>query len=276
MRLVKNSIILLLILCAHCAYAWNLVGHAVIAQIAYDNLTPKTKTQVDYLVQVFHKTYPTIDSFQTMSGWADKIRGDNMVAFSHWHFVNIPFSTDGTKLPPYPKYNSAWAITQFQYALTNAKQPFNRAMALAFLSHFVGDAHQPLHCSTRVSKQYPNGDKGGNLYPIKISFAKNLHQFWDEGAGLFLIHNNKSQKIIDLAKKIEQQYPKTNVKKSLQYNSPYQWTHYSFDIAKHFVYTTPKNAKPNTAYIKQSQQIVKKQIALAGYRLANILNQALA
>ena len=44
-----------------------------------------------------------------------------------------------------------------------------------FLVHFVGDMHQPLHCSD-------NKDKGGN--DVKLDFfgrTSNLHSVWDSG-----------------------------------------------------------------------------------------------
>jgi hypothetical protein len=254
-------------------FAWNFIGHAVIAQIAYDNLTPQAKLHVNNLVKTFQHTYPSINSFQKMASWADDIRGDNVQAFSNWHFISLSFSTDGTKRPRYSQYNVVWAINTFEKTLKTAQQPFNKALALAFLSHFVGDIQQPLHCASRVSKQYPLGDKGGNLYPINSTFAHNLHAFWDQGAGLFVPQKNFSRQISSLTQQIETQYTQKNLAIYLRHNKPISWAHYNLKIAKNFVYTTPKNTQPSSTYTKQAQTIVKKQVALAGYRLANILNQ---
>lgn len=46
--------------------------------------------------------------------------------------------------------------------------------------HYVGDIHQPLHASTRVDSQYPNGDRGGNSFPVASKDGiKELHAVWD-------------------------------------------------------------------------------------------------
>lgn len=41
-----------------------------------------------------------------------------------------------------------------------------RSMAMRFLIHYVGDLHQPLHCSSRVNGDYPKGDRGGNSFKL--------------------------------------------------------------------------------------------------------------
>ena len=53
---------------------------------------------------------------------------------------------------------------------------------LRLLIHYIGDIHQPLHTSSRYTKEYPNGDEGGNYYKVsekKVSEIKNLHMLWD-------------------------------------------------------------------------------------------------
>jgi len=56
-----------------------------------------------------------------------------------------------------------------------AATPVDRKEALMFLIHFVGDMHQPLHCSD-------NHDKGGN--DVKLNFADRGRlgkAFWKPG-----------------------------------------------------------------------------------------------
>jgi len=48
--------------------------------------------------------------------------------------------------------------------------------------HLVGDVHQPLHATSRWTKDHPKGDKGGNTFLIKRhKSVKNLHSLWDSG-----------------------------------------------------------------------------------------------
>src|SRR5262249_18363782 len=52
---------------------------------------------------------------------------------------------------------------------------------LSWLLHLVGDVHQPLHSTTRVSTTKPDGDDGGN--GVKLTWPANLHTFWDDVLG---------------------------------------------------------------------------------------------
>ena len=55
------------------------------------------------------------------------------------------------------------------------------SIAMRFLIHYVGDMHQPLHDETRIDKQYPDGDRGGNDFPLPYHYgAKELHAVWDK------------------------------------------------------------------------------------------------
>lgn len=55
-----------------------------------------------------------------------------------------------------------------------------KSYALRLLIHYLGDIHQPLHASSRVDKQYPKGDAGGNFFHVTPKDdAKNLHSVWD-------------------------------------------------------------------------------------------------
>jgi hypothetical protein len=52
--------------------------------------------------------------------------------------------------------------------------------ATRLLIHYVGDVHQPLHCVSRVNKDYPAGDRGGNSFPLPTHYSdKELHAVWD-------------------------------------------------------------------------------------------------
>ena len=63
------------------------------------------------------------------------------------------------------------------YQLQNASDPAEKAVALSWLLHLIGDIHQPLHTGALVSESlFPEGDRGGN--GIRLSVG-NLHSAWD-------------------------------------------------------------------------------------------------
>jgi len=56
-----------------------------------------------------------------------------------------------------------------------------KSMALRLIIHYMGDIHQPLHCSDRYTADLPKGDKGGNDFPLKYHYTANeLHAVWDD------------------------------------------------------------------------------------------------
>lgn len=55
-----------------------------------------------------------------------------------------------------------------------------KSLALRLLIHFMGDIHQPLHCSDRYTAEHPKGDKGGNDFELNNHYsAPELHAVWD-------------------------------------------------------------------------------------------------
>lgn len=275
--MLKQLITILLPLTFHCAFAWDAMGHRIIAAIAYDQLTPTAKAKSNELIDYLADAYPYNSSFQTASSWADFLRQDGVDTFDAWHFINQPFSDDGTPTHPAGATNIVWAINQCIAILQNpSSNQFEKAFFLRFLLHLVGDAHQPLHCANRFSADFPKGDQGGNLLLIKQDNYNNLHAYWDDGLGFFESSCNlsmtKSQQAKCLAEKIEQDYPESFFQQKANDLNPGDWAAESFTIAKDFVYQTPEYRSLSKSYQQQGQRIVEQQLALAGYRLANLLN----
>lgn len=169
--------------------------------------------------------------------------------------------------------NAVWAVQNIKPIVKHARgNPYERARFLAFLVHIVGDMHQPLHAATLISPQFPKGDRGGNLYKI-IHQGKSmaLHRFWDEGGGIF-IGDESVATVNEIAAKITTLYPPSFFSEAIKDHDPSHWAIESFEQAKTKAYQTPINQPVNEDYIKQSQAIAAKQIALAGYRLSALLN----
>lgn len=261
-------------------FAWDATGHRLIALIAYQRLRPEVRTQIDQLTYLSDPQYPPLQRFLYASIWPDLIKGKKATRQNQWHFISLPYSADGTPTRPPPSENLIWAIQRSENILTNANtKPRKKTIYLRFLAHFVGDAHQPLHCIDRYSQQYPHGDKSGLLVSIIAPNANNLHAYWDEGAGLFRGSDSKypltTKAVKKLAEIISLKYPPSYFGNKSNDLNPQDWTEESFTLAKNFVYNIPDNSTPSTNYTTQAQQIAARQIALAGYRLANLLNSLL-
>ncbi|OGT43214.1 MAG: hypothetical protein A3F13_06205 [Gammaproteobacteria bacterium RIFCSPHIGHO2_12_FULL_40_19] len=259
-------------------FAWGSVGHRLVAQIAYDQLTPQAKKQIDALTDVmFHSRYPDA-RFARASTWPDTIR-QQAPQYSPWHFISLPIVKDNVTPPALENNNNVvWAIARAEKIVSDpSENNARRAKYLSFLVHFIGDIHQPLHCATLYDHQFLHGDRGGNDFPIASSVSNNLHWFWDEGVGLFASNPGQYQfhyyEIQTMANQWMKDYPRAYFTKQLQEQSPMQWAKDSHHIANTVVYQIQPNTKPSQTYIQNGQTIVREQVVLAGYRLADVLNR---
>ncbi|MCL9685562.1 S1/P1 nuclease [Legionella maioricensis] len=258
----------LLVLVAFNNYAWNALGHQLIAQIAYDNLTPEARELCDQYNRSLDSS-PSLN-FVSAAVWLDQIRKNDIHWFDNLHYIDLPFSRDQTKLPPIQDVNALWGIKQAISVLSSQKASLaDKGLSLRILTHLVGDIHQPLHTATKISKRLPKGDLGGNLYQLgKNPIGKNLHQYWDNGAGI-LIGQSKKFQVRNKASQLEKKWPckQANAKKQ-----PRQWINESHKLALAQVYTVSSHRVPSKKYQLNAQNITQKQILFAGCRLAGLLN----
>jgi hypothetical protein len=136
----------------------------------------------------------------------------------------------------------------------------------------VGDVHQPLHASARVTKTQPRGDQGGNLVLVSGP-SKELHAYWDTMLGLGDTQN------FETAVKVGSALPKPEESHAQDANEA-DWADESFKLAKSSVYIAPIGEAsgpytPTASYAAQAKQIAQQRVALAGTRLAELLKTAL-
>jgi len=234
--------------------AYDAVGHRIVADIAYQNLTKKARLQVDNVLGkhgiIFEAT------------WADEVRSDKKYAYSYkWHFQNLRdslTSNDLKQLLDNPKSQGEhlfFAIDTLKQRLQTDKKD---AEALKFLVHFVADLHQPMHLG-RLQ------DLGGN----KVStnwFGKtiNLHSLWDS----YIIESNKmsyseySRYLQDKFEPSKAAIKKYSVLQSVEASYAIRTQIYQYDYSNtnnyHYVYFFAE---------KQDEMLYR-----GGIQLANILN----
>lgn len=267
---MQRIVITLFLLCSTLTVqAWNGMGHQLVAQIAYDNLTPAAKKMCDE----YTKSYSTVShstNFVTAATWMDLIRLKDIHWYDTLHYIDIPFSKDNTALPAVQDMNALWGIKQAMSVLSSSKSTnVDKGLSLRILTHLVGDIHQPLHTVTKVSKRLPEGDLGGNLFKLaKNPIGDNLHKYWDNGGGI-LIGGSKKFQVQNKARQLEQKW---SCDMALKDKNPQQWINASHNLALSQVYNTRKNKVPSKKYQLAVQNISQKQILFAGCRLASLLN----
>jgi S1/P1 Nuclease len=191
----------------------------------------------------------------------------------YWHFVDLPFSRDGTPLKQPKKPNALTQIIKFRDTIgSKTANDDVKSYDLVWLLHLVGDVHQPLHATARFSAQSPDGDRGGNdVLLCEDPCRKNLHSFWDAAAGT----GTSIKAIIKAADELEEADAA-----EVDISDPDKWVEESFVIAKASVYKQPIGAgngpfKATPAYNKSARAIANDRIALGGARLAKLLNDFL-
>ncbi|MEP6924399.1 MAG: S1/P1 nuclease, partial [Pyrinomonadaceae bacterium] len=144
--------------------------------------------------------------------------------------------------------------------------------------------HQPLHCSGRVTTLEPAGDQGGNLFlitPADAPKTDNLHWYWDSILTRSIPRVNDepdSIYIANLASTLTKKHPAKEFADKLKAGKFDQWQQEGFEIATTEVYpaSLKRNQMPSENYRKRAAAIAEQRLALAGYRMANLLNQIFA
>ena len=231
---MKVGLILFLLPCLlpSSSWAWWDHGHETIGALALKGLTPVTQAKVNKLLQ-FPLSAPgsaelskKMNTLSSASSWADHI-GDQLFKStlgadrygSTCHYLDLVLYSDElgvvgknpeslrSKILEKSKSfsdvggkNYLSCTRDFIKVLTSPQESDeNKAVALRYLIHVLGDLHQPLH-SFSVSSREPGStpNRGGNLLkipPTQISVysvpkplfqqVTNLHFLWDAGLGAF-------------------------------------------------------------------------------------------
>ncbi|WP_158265401.1 S1/P1 nuclease [Blastopirellula marina] len=238
--------------------------------------------------------------------WPDLIRGNKQFDHPTWHYIDLPlYLTDGDRavmrehmtvnlaatLPQSPENAELNAVQAIAFAVQMVKgnSPHaNKAIYLSWINHLVTDLSQPCHTTalySRLTFPDPVGDMGGNSIPVNPE--KNLHAYWDGLLGWEIGYDEAQDHASDLLRKFEQQRDQD----ILELNAM-KWAEEGFGFAKQYVYcddilkaayekevgNTQKieTVQLSEQYQKESSQFAERQVAKAGFRLAALLDQALA
>lgn len=274
-QLVFKVILLTILLHSKFVFSWNGLGHRIIAEIAYSQLTPDTKRKVSQYNRAVNRAYGRM-KFVDSSIWLDQLRSQNNNQYNALHYINYGFSEDGTPIPAISKENAVTGLTRVLKTLQNKNATdFDKGVALRILVHVVGDIHQPLHATSRVSRRYPDGDKGGWYVPLsKNAVAKNLHAYWDNGGGYLKCTKKKRCKSLarKMAKELEREYPCNQLPLEIDFSG---WARESHQLGRR-AYSLLIFNSPNLYYQFVTIKTVKQRLAIAGCRLAEILNNVLS
>jgi hypothetical protein len=290
------ALMLTLLLTATPAWSWGREGHRVVAKIATKNLSPDTRKKVAAILATNDAGLET--AMASASTWPDEI-DKKKTGTSNWHFIDVsvtaPFSVAGLCLnhdciiDQIENMRDRLQMNKTGFTLQQPPIPPRpmTSQELAFLIHFVGDVHQPLHAAT-------NGDRGGNCdnltHPLSHSDGSattELHAAWDVDEILAVF--NKLGNEDATATMLFQRFKSGAQVPQLM---PTDWARESNDLAKKDVYQKlhiPNHTAPagqcatgiakvnvNQMYLDGNVPDVEQQLMRAGIRLSNVLNQICA
>jgi hypothetical protein len=284
------------------AQGWNSRGHMIVAAIAWDHLTAAKKRRVSQLIRLnpnyatwvngvaaadrdrvaFMRAATWPDEIRTQHGYTDdgitpphspqatqNIGYTDMLLHRYWHFEDLAFSTDGTPVHEPESPNAENQIRAFTVALGAHGTSENvRSYDLVWLMHLVGDVHQPLHATARFSAATPNGDGGGNAVNVCDTSCHSLHSYWDGTLG---------PPGMPAPAEISEVAAVAVPAAQAQISDPRSWLVESAGLSRTQVYVSPvgPGRGPFTItddYQRNARDISKQRMALAGVRLANLLN----
>jgi hypothetical protein len=303
------AVALLLVLCVALAspvFAWNGLGHKVVAEIAWQQLDRPTRQQIVDTVrrhprfaEDFEKKMSadvaTADKavqdhwvFQQAATWPDIARKTDYDRPS-WHFINVPLFLDGERpvkfnlSMDYPtdveqeNYSVAQATKHRRVVLADREAGADaKALAYSWLFHLVGDIHQPLHSTALVCEHFPDGDRGGNEVPVVQ--VRNLHALWDGLLGT----RSRMRDVDHEVAKLKEHTELWDVDAKLDIDG---WVAESHDAAASVVYDPAilqavRSARPgdklepislSTDYLNAAGQLARRRIVAAGLRLGALL-----
>lgn len=275
-RLAPLACLLAALAVAH-VEGWGPQGHRLVAMVATNHLSPVARTNVQLLLGD--------ESLADVAVWADEyLQGNNQTSF--WHYVNIP--ADAVRYdrdrdcPRQPGVSAggrgdAWRDCVVDRIRYNQERVANRmldradrAVALKFLVHLIGDLHQPFHAL--------GVERGGNGIPVSVfgspkcgypdgtRFDCNLHSLWDSE---LIAHRKLRDRAY--AAELERQITARRWNAS---GSAADWAMESHALAKAAL--LPPHGEADEEYYRAHMGQIDQRLALGGLRLARVLNDALA
>lgn len=272
---------LLMVLAPAPASAWWEYGHETTATIAEMNVAPATRLSLRRLLaQSRLLETPTCPArtIEDASVWPDCIKQlrDRFSYASSWHYQNVDVCRPFDQETPCRDGNciSAQIERQSRLLADTGLPARERLMALAFLVHFVGDLHQPLHAGDR-------SDLGGNRFSVAygaIAGRTNLHTVWDG----YFADRGISQPVGGAAGILAEFTAEERT--AMRGGTLEEWAQESWSAAREFAYglvlADPCGPIPAERPVigeeatRRVVPIVRRQVARGGLRLARLLDDA--
>lgn len=248
------------------AAALSRPGHEIVGELAERQLSPAARKEARMLLA--DEKVPTLAG---IAAWADELRANDPdlgKRSAPWHYINFP--ADSCAYVAERDCRNGDCVVgaidaQLKRLADRSLSRGERAEALKFVVHFVGDVHQPLHAGNR-------GDKGGNEFQVRFQGeGSNLHVAWDR-------HIVASAGHVDSARHADALQTLAPLPGDASWQSPQPSAEWAMESCRAVdaqgIY--PNSRKIGQRYLDRHRPYLETQLRLAGARLAQLLEPALA
>ena len=279
------------------AQAWLSDGHMATGALAYDALERRDPPAVAAVIRLMasHPDRARFDralgdlagpardrrTFELMARWADDVR---RTPYDHddWHYSQKVVSPMRWVLPP--AFGGAERAFRRELAVARdvRAKPGDRAVALCWVFHIVGDMHQPLHAALWMDRRFPITDRGGNAAWVRTApeaRPQKLHWYWDSAAGAAGLGRG-SPAALEAELALAHPDDGAGTPPADPWRAFEGWVAESRELAATTVYrrgTVPLGTTPETApvlpsgYAEAARPAAEARLALAGRRIGLLL-----
>ena len=304
---IKLLAVLLACFFSASASAWSEETHMTTGAIAFDDLAANDPDVIAELDQILpaHPHYHELAAraagltgrnrtrkiFEWLARWPDDINGTE---YEHrdWHY-ELRVVSGRTWLWPFRNGDASYAFNLNFDTLADRNAPArDRAIAIGWLIHIIGDIQQPLHAGHQMTGDFWLTDEAGSLAFVRKAEGgepTNLHNYWDQ---LLDIPNADgkvegdstsqywSNRLVTLWPRERFGWPVYSGTPQEQFG---QWLDESLHLARLVGYTgnylmassEAENAPLVSAQeIRVARELAKSRVTTGGYRIADVLRLA--
>lgn len=235
------------------AHSFEARAHIAICELAYQQVKEETRHWLQQTSAASPKK-----RFSSGCSWPDEVR--RQAEYEHtggWHYVNVPEQAQHVSAQDCPADGCIMtAVPQMERRLISNPDDWQ---ALLFLSHFIGDLHQPMHVSFA-------GDRGGNRSALRFQGENtNLHRLWDgQLLGRYVIKQYLADWQHTLTTEQIRQWQRGDIQ---------QWADESLALTHRIYRRYQQSASAGEDYRQTFAPLLQQRMQAAGIRLAGILDK---
>lgn len=289
-------------------FGWDETGHKITGYIAWQQMKPDVRESVikillaapeDSQIATFYVGQGTRtdetrkrEFFMLMAYWADIVRDRKFATRyksynnGNWHYADAFWTRKDGQIEylaaPEDGGKALDQLKEFDAMIRGRANDSQKAVAIAWIEHLIGDLHQPLHTSARVTDLEPKGDQGGNLFLLTPQGTprerqENLHWFWDSIVMRSMPNNGNecdADYLDPIAQSIIKKHPFSQIQGRLAMGKFDEWVKDSRTVAQNDVFSTDlkRFETPSDTYKKKALKVAEERLALAGYRMGELFN----